>query len=106
MAKGQLISKCLLGVIVLTKIARISALKFFVASWGLPGIFLWLHRDLVSKLINKEVYRKPTGSLQEAPKSFQEAPRKLQKISGQKSGNNFVGILEEVFEPKGHSEIN
>ena len=31
---------------------------------------------------------------------------KLQKISEQKSGNNFVGILEEVFGPKGHSEIN
>ena len=27
-------------------------------------------------------------------------------MSGQKSGNNFVGILEEVFRPKGHSEIN
>jgi hypothetical protein len=34
-------------------IVRISALKFFVASWGLPG------------------------SLQEAPKRFQEAPRKV-----------------------------
>ena len=41
-----------------------------------------------------------------SPKSFLEAPRKLQKISGQKSCNNFVGILEEVFGPKGHSEIN
>ena len=41
-----------------------------------------------------------------SPKSLQEAPRKLQKISGQKSGNNFVAILEEVFGPKGHSEIN
>jgi hypothetical protein len=29
-------------------------------------------------------------------KSFQEAPRKVQKISGQKSRNNFVGILEKL----------
>ena len=36
--------------------------------------------------------RKPTGS----PKSFQEAHRKLQKISGQKSRNNFVAILGET----------
>jgi hypothetical protein len=39
-------------------------------------------------------------------KSFQEAPRKLQKNSGQKSGKNFVGFLEEVLTPKGHFEIN
>ena len=39
-------------------------------------------------------------------KSFQEAPRKLQKKSGQKSRNNFVGFLEEVLTPKGHFEIN
>ena len=30
----------------------ITALKFFVASWGLPG-------DLVSNTINKEAYKKP-----------------------------------------------
>jgi hypothetical protein len=30
-----------------------------------------------------------------SPKSFQEAPRKLQKISGLKSRNIFVGILDE-----------
>ena len=35
-------------------IIRISAMKFFVASWGLPG-------DLVSNIINKEAYRKPQG---------------------------------------------
>jgi hypothetical protein len=79
----------------------ISDLNFFVASWGLPGSFLSFLGDLVSNIINKD-----EGSLKEAPKSFQEAPRKLQKNSGQKSGNNFVGILEEVFGPKGHSEIN
>jgi hypothetical protein len=42
----------------------------------------------------------------ESSKSFQEAPRKLQKKSGQKSRNNFVGFLEEVLTPKGHFEIN
>jgi hypothetical protein len=36
---------------------------------------------------------KPKGS----PKSFQEAHRKVQKTSGQKSINNFVGILEETI---------
>ena len=54
-----------------------SALKFFIASWklfGLPG-------DLVSNIINKEGYWKP---------------KKLQKISGQKSRNIFVGILDET----------
>ena len=41
--KGQLISKCLFGVIVSTKIATkiISALKIFMASMGLPGNFFW-----------------------------------------------------------------
>jgi hypothetical protein len=43
-SKGQLISKCLFGVIVSTKIAtkrivRISALKFFPASCGLVEAF-------------------------------------------------------------------
>ena len=59
----------------------ISALNFFVASWGLP----W---DLVCNIINKEAYRKP------------------QKISGQKSRNNFVGIFVQTIIPKGHFEIN
>ena len=44
--KGQLISKCPFGIIVWTKYQRnyfwISALNFFVASWGLPGSFLGL----------------------------------------------------------------
>jgi hypothetical protein len=38
------------------KIVRISALKFFVASWRLPGSFLGLPGDLVSNIINKEAY--------------------------------------------------
>ena len=45
-------------------IVRISALNFFVASWGLPGSFLGLPGDLASIIINKEAY-------------IQEAPRKL-----------------------------
>ena len=55
-------------------IVRISALKFFVASWGLLGRFLGLPWDLVSDIITKE-----------AQKSFQEAPRKLKNLSGQES---------------------
>ena len=56
-------------------IVRISALKFFVASWWLPGSFLGLPRDLVSNITKKEAYRKspkasrkPQGSF----KNFQE----------------------------------
>ena len=59
--------------------------EIFVASWkifGLPG-------DLVSNIINKEAYRKP--------QKFQEAPKKVQKIAGQKSRNIFVGIMEEII---------
>ena len=76
-----------------------SALKFFIPSWGLPGSFLGLP---VGFLIFKILLTKSPGS----SKSFQEAPRKLQKNSGQNPGNNFVGFLEEVFTPKGHFEIN
>ena len=67
--KGQLISKCPYENSVSSKIPTkiwISALKFLVASWGLPG-------DLVSNIINKEAYRKPKklpGSSQEATKNF------------------------------------
>ena len=46
------------------------------------------------------------GSLQEASKSFQEAPRKVQKISLQKFRNNFVGNFVQTMKPKGHFEIN
>ena len=59
------------------------ALKFFVASWelfGLPG-------DLVSNILNKEGYWKS--------KKLPGSPQKATKISGQKSRNIFVGILDE-----------
>ena len=58
-----------------------------------------LHGDLVCKIIIKEAYMKPQ-------KSFQEAPRKVQKISGQKFRNNFVGNFVQTMKPKGHFEIN
>ena len=59
---------------------------------------LWASRGLSTQYHEQ-------GSLQEASKSFQEAPRKVHKILGQKSRNNFVGFLEEVLTPKGHFEI-
>ena len=60
-------------------IVRISALKVFIASLGFLGSFMGLS---VGFLIDDIMY---LLSPQEAQKSFQEAPRKLQKISGQKS---------------------
>ena len=54
-------------------IISISALKFFVASWGLPGSFLGLPGNLVNNIINKEAYRKHQklpGSPKEAKKTF------------------------------------
>ena len=59
----------------------ISALKFFVASWGLPG-------DLVSNIASKEAYRKPKklpGSPHQATKKFRA---EIQIY--------FVGILDET----------
>ena len=56
----------------------ISALKLFVASWGLPG-------DLVSNIINKEVYSKLLGSY----KNFQ----------GRNPYNIFVGFLVQTMTP-------
>ena len=73
-------------------IVRISALKFFVASWGLPGSFLGLPRDLVSNIINKEAYRKPQRSY----KNFQ----------GRNPYNIFVAILVETMTSKRHFKIN
>ena len=89
-AKGQLISKCLFGVIVSTKIAT-KILKdfcpeifcsFLGASWKL----LWLPGDLVSNIINKEAYgklRKASSKLQRSYKNFQ----------GRSTYNIFVGFL-------------
>ena len=51
-----------------------SALKFFVAFWGLPGSFLGFQQPSLFMIL----LTKSPGS----PKSFQEAPRKLQKFQG------------------------
>ena len=59
----------------------ISALKFFVASWGLPG-------DLVSNMIDKEAYRTP----KKIPGSPKEATYK--NFQGRNPYNIFVAILE------------
>ena len=99
LSKGQLISKCLFDVIVLTKIVpeycKDFCPKIFVGSWGLLGAFLGLGKDYHL-----------TESLQEAPKGFQEAPRKFKKLSGQKSSQYFLMFLVETMTLKRHLEIN
>jgi hypothetical protein len=59
-------------------IVKISALEFFVASWGLPG-------DLVSNIINKEAYK---------------------KFKGRYLCNIFDAILVQKMTPKRNFEIN
>ena len=100
-SKGQLISKCTFGFIVWTKLPMKlflnfcpeifctflgASLKLFGASCRLPYVCYYVPRKPI----------KLPGSPQKATK----------KNSGQKSRNNFVGFLEEVFRPKGHFEIN
>ena len=51
---------------------RISALKFFVASWGLLGSFVGLHGGLVSNIINKDVCRKPKKASKKPPGSYKK----------------------------------
>ena len=80
-------------------IVRISALKFFVASWGLPGSFLGLPGDLVSNIINKEAYRKPKKASRKPQGSFK-------KFQGRNPYNILVAILVETMTPKRHFEIN
>ena len=79
---------------------RISDLKIFVASWGLPRSFLGLPRDLVSIIIIKEAYRKP-----------RKASRKPQgmytNFQGRYPHNIFVVFfLVETITPKRHIGIN
>ena len=64
-------------------IVRISALKVFKASLGLPGSFLGLPGDLVSNIINKEAYRSHQGSY----RNFQ----------GRNPYNIFVNILQHFI---------
>ena len=73
-------------------IVRISGLEFFEASWGLPG-------DLVSNIINKEVYRKPQKASWKLQGSFK-------KFQGRNLYNIFVAILVETMTPKRHFKIN
>ena len=73
-------------------IVRISALKVFIASLGLPGSFFGLP---VGFLINNITDLSP-----------QEAPRKQQKFQGRIPYNIFAAILVETMTPKRHFEIN
>ena len=84
------ISKCLFGNICFDQnsdknIARISTLKIFVASCGLPG-------DFVSDIINKE-----------AP-NFQEAPRKFQNFQVRYPYNIFVVFWWKRWHQKDHKK--
>ena len=76
-------------------IVRISALKLFVASWGLPGSFFGLPWDLVSNIINKEAYRIEA----------QKASRKPQGSYKRFPDNNFVAILVQTMTPKNISKL-
>ena len=76
-------------------IVRVSALKFFVASWGLSGSFLGLPGDLVSNIINKEAYKKP-----------QKLPGSYKNFQGRNPNNIYIAILVETMTPKRHFEIN
>ena len=68
----------------------------------LPGGFLEAFWGFLQASLFMILHTKSQGS----PKSFHEAPRKLQKNSGQKPRNNFVGIFVQMMKPKGHFEIN
>jgi hypothetical protein len=68
-------------------IVRISALNFFVASWGLPGSFLRLSGNLVSNIINKEAYRKP-------PKDSRKPQGSYKNFQVRNPYNISVAILE------------
>ena len=79
-------------------IVRISALKFFAASWELSGSLLGLPWDLVSNIFDKKAYRKPQ-------KAFRKPQGSYKKVQG-RNPEIFCWFLEEVFWPKGHFEIN
>ena len=90
-SKGQLISKCPFGIIVLTKIPTKLFLDFcpemFCTFLGPPGSFWgFLQVSLFMILLTKS-----PGSPQEGTKNYR---------------NNFVGILEETIILCGHYKIN
>ena len=95
--KGQLISKCPFGRKTSpkkpTKNFWISALKFFVASLGLPGSFWGLPVGFLMYDITYYVPRKP----KKLPESPQVATN---KISGQKSGNFSLFFWEKFSNQK------
>ena len=80
-------------------IVRISALKFFVSSWGLPGSFFGHPGNLVSKVIYKEAYEK-------SQKAFRKPQGSYKKFQGRNPYNIFVGFLVEMMTLKRHFEIN
>ena len=87
-------------------IVRISALKFFIASWGLPGSFLGLPEsflglpgDLVSNIINKETYRKPEKASRKRQGSYKN-------FQGRNPYNIFVSFSVQTMTPIRHFEIN
>ena len=80
-------------------IVRISALNFFVASWGLPRSFFGLPVELVSNIINKEAYRKPQKASRKPQGSYK-------KSQGRNPNNIFVAFLVETMTPKRHFEFN
>ena len=73
-----------------------------IISEFLPWNFLYLPGGFLQASLFMILHTKSPGS----QKSFHEAPRKLQKNSGQKSRNDFVGIFVQTMKPKGHFEIN
>jgi len=75
-------------------IVRISALKFFVASWGLPGSSFGL-----PVIYDKEAYKK-------SQKAFRKPQGSYKKFQGRNPYNIFVGFLVEMMTLKRHFEIN
>ena len=76
---------------------NIVRLKFFVASWGLPGSFLGLPGDLVSK---------EEGSLQKPQKAFRKPQGSYKNFQGRNPYNIFVAFLVKTMTPKRYFEIN
>jgi hypothetical protein len=76
-------------------IINISAQKFFVASWGLPGSFFGLPGYLVSKAAYKE-----------SQKAFRNSQGSFKNFQGRNPYNIFVGFLVKTMTLKRHFEIN
>ena len=81
------------------EIVRISALKFFVASWRLAGRFLGLLGDLVSNIINKEANKKPK-------KASMKPQGNYKNLQGRNYYNIYVAILVETMTPRRYFEFD